>query len=245
VLGIEALSAASSMGAGGLVMLLPLAWVPILMIPLRQSRRLDDSAPGRAPTLLVLRVFQHDARIQALFDDVVERWRLTGNTVLIAGTDLVERTLGADDVFTFIDGRLDTRFIRAPDDIPARLAELDLAADAEGRHRINEVYCHDTTWQPALAALVGLSDVVLMDLRSFSAHNEGCRHELGVLAGAANLARVVVLTDGETDRAAAAAAIAAAPTGRFTWIDTARINRAKRREVLHSLFVAGGAAAYG
>ena len=65
--------------------------------------------PGRPPTLLVLRVFQRDAQVQALFDDVVERWRLTGNTVLIAGTDLVERTLDAGDLFTFVDGRLGER----------------------------------------------------------------------------------------------------------------------------------------
>lgn len=236
VLTIDAVSHASSMGLGGVVMLLPLAWVPVLMLPL--LRRSRQPAAGRAPTLLVLRVFQHDARIQALFDDVIERWRLTGNTVLIAGTDLVERTLGADDIFAFIDGRLDTRFIRRPEDVNARLAEFDLAPDAEGRHRINECYCHDSTWQAALEALVQRSDVVLMDLRSFKSHNEGCHHELGVLAHAPRLARVVVLTDGDTDRAAAQEAIAGVPAGRFVWLDTARIDKAKRREVLESLFVA-------
>ncbi len=227
----KALMAASTMGLGGAVMWLPLAWVPVAMSLARRRPR-----PDRPPTLLVLRVFQHDERIQALFDHVVERWRLTGNTVLIAGTDLLERTMDAGDIFTFIDGRLAERFIHRPADVAPRLAAFDLAPDAEGRYRINECYCHDTTWRQALDALVRRSDVALMDLRSFKARNEGCRHELGVLARAAHMARVVVLTDGDTELAAARAATEGAPAGRFLWLDTARIDRAKRREVLRSLF---------
>jgi hypothetical protein len=226
------------MGLAGAVMLLPLAWVPAAMAV---AGRLG-TPPGRPPTLLVLRVFQRDAQVQALFDDVVERWRLTGNTVLIAGTDLVERTIDASDIFSFIDGRLDERFIRHPSQVNARLAGFEMARDAEGRHRINEVYCHDSTWQQALDALVASSDVVLMDLRSFKTHNRGCRHELGVLARAPRLGRVVVLTDGDTDRDEAAAATAGAPPGRFVWIDSARIDAAKRRAVLAALFVADTAA---
>ena len=234
----KSLMAASGLGLGGAVLLLPLLWVPMMMLIARRR----GQPRGRPPTLLVLRVFQHDARIQALFDDVIERWRLTGNTVLIAGTDLLERTIDADDIFTFIDGRLASRFIQRTADVAARLASFDLAPDAEGRFRINECYCHDTTWQPALAALVERSDVVLMDLRSFKAHNQGCRHELGVLAQAARIRRVVVLTDGDTDRAAAMDATATAPPGRFVWLDTSRPGRAGRREVLESLFdMSGGA----
>ena len=228
----KSLMAASDLGLGGAVMLLPLLWVLVMMAVARRR----GQSRGRPPTLLVLRVFQHDARVQALFDDVVERWRLSGNTVLIAGTDLLDRTLDADDIFTFIDGRLASRFILSPADVAARLAAFDLAPDAEGRFRINECYCHDSTWQAALAALVERSDVVLMDLRSFKAHNQGCRHELGVLAQASRISRVVVLTDGDTDRAAAHAATKAAPPGRFVWLDTSRPSGAGRREVLESLF---------
>ena len=235
----KALMAASDLGLGGAVMLLPLLWVPVMMAIARRLRQ----PRGRPPTLLVLRVFQHDARIQTLFDEVIERWRVTGNTVLIAGTDLLERTVDADDIFTFIDGRLASRFIQRPADVAARLAAFDLAPDAEGRFRINECYCHDTTWQAALAALVQRSDVVLMDVRSFTSHNEGCRHELGVLARAARIRRVVVLTDGETDRAVALDAAEAAPDGRFVWLDTSRPDRAGRREVLASLFAMPGGAA--
>ncbi|WP_341889228.1 hypothetical protein [Variovorax sp. YR752] len=233
VLLLRMLGAWGDMGPASIVMLAPLGWIPLVMgIAARVHR-----PTGRPPTLLVLRVFQRDAQVQALFDEVVERWRASGNTLLIAGTDLVERTLDAGDIFGFLDGRLAERFVLHPSQLEARIAAFDLAPDAEGRHRINEVYCHDSTWQQALDALVAASDVVLMDLRSFKAHNRGCRHELGVLASAPRLARVVVLTDGDTALAEARSDAAAAPVGRFVWVDGSRIDAAKRREVLRALFV--------
>jgi hypothetical protein len=228
----QALDVASSVGLAGLAMLLPLLWVPpvvLLTARLRQPQ-------ARPPTLLVLRVFQHDAQVQDLFDHVVERWRLSGNTVLIAGTDLAVRTLDAEDIFTFLAGDLARRFIQTPADVAPRLAAFDLGVDADGRFRVNECYCHDTTWQLALQALVRRSDVVLMDLRSFQAHNAGCRYELGALAQAAHALRVIVLTDGQTDRAAAAESVAQAPAGRFEWLDTSHIDARKRKEVLARLF---------
>ena len=230
----QALSLASHLGPGGAVMLLPLAWIPLVMALNRRLQRNRE----RPPTLLVLRVFQHDARVQALFDHVIERWRLTGNTLLMAGTDLVERTLDAGDIFTFLDGQLPARFIRHAGDVARRLAEFDLAPDAEGRYRINECYANDHAWQAALVALVQRSDVVLMDLRGFQARHAGCRYELGVLAQAPRIARVVVLTDGQTDQPAALAAAAGAPPGRFVWLDAAHVGRAERRKVLDHLFVA-------
>ncbi len=231
-----ALGVAGSVGLAGAAMFLPLLWIPLVMLLYARlpARR------GRPPTLLVLRVFQHDVQVQTLFDHVVERWRVSGNTVMIAGTDLAERTLGADDIFTFLDGRLADRFIRTPHEVAPRLAAFDLAPDADGRYRVNECYCHDTTWQAALQALVRQSDVVLMDLRGFQAHNAGCRYELGTLAQAPGALRVVVLTDPQTDRAAAAEAIGAGRSQRFVWIDAANINSRKRREVLAGLFSAPG-----
>ena len=229
---VQALSAASSAGLAGAALLLPLVWIPLAVALWRRLPR----ATERPPTLLVLRVFQHDDQVQALFDHVVERWRLTGNTVLIAGTDLVDRTLDAADIFTFLDGGLAQRFIRTPADVAPRLAAFDLAPDAEGRYRVNECYCHDTTWQQALGALLERSDVVLMDLRGFQAHNAGCRFELATLAQAQRLARVVVLVDAQTDRACAEADAASAPAGRFVWVDAGQIGAATQREALRRLF---------
>ena len=213
----NALSAASEYGIAAGVALLPLLWIPLAFFVARRR----GASSARPPTLLVLRVFQHDAAVRALFDRVVERWRLTGNTVLIAGTDLVDQTLDADDALTFLDGRLGARFVSSPADIDARIAEFDVEPDLEGRFRINECYCRDSTWRDAFAVLAGQSDVVLMDLRGFQARNEGCRHELATLARSDRVGRVVVLTDAATDRASADAAAAGAPAARFAWIEIA------------------------
>ena len=112
-----------------------------------------------------------------------ERWRLSGNTVMIAGTDLADRTLDADDIFQFLDRKLAQRFIVSRADVARRTDAFDMMADIDGRYRVNECYCHHTTWQDALQALVRYSDVVLMDLRGFQAHNAGCRYSSPPLRG--------------------------------------------------------------
>ena len=221
---------------GGAWVLLALLWIPLVLAVLSQRRRRTDSRP---PTLLVLRVFKQEAKAGAVFDDVVERWRASGNTVLIAGTDLVDRTLDATDLFDYLDGRLGARFIRSTGEVQTRLAALDWLPDADGRWRVNECYCHDSTWQLALAALVDRADLVLMDLRGFAAHNAGCRFELGVLARAAHLQTTVLLTDTSTDLATAQADAAAAPAGRFVWLalpaDALAARQATRRRVMAAL----------
>lgn len=232
VLTTSALPALQGVGLVGLTQLLPWLWIPVaakLLQPWLAPR-------GTPPTLLVLRVFQQDRQVGLLFDRVVERWRPSGNTVLIAGTDLLSRTLDPDDLFTFLDGRLASRFIANEAQLAQRIAELDRSADPDGRYRVNECYCFDSTWQAALAALVRESDVVLMDLRGFRENNLGCRHELGVLAGASHLCRVVLLHDRTTARGVAETDLAGAVPGRFVWVEAGRMNSAKSDEILASLF---------
>ena len=228
-----ALGAIDELGWGALI-----CFLPLLCIPLGATAMRYFSAPpsGRPPTLLVLRVFQQDANVQDLFDRVIERWRLTGNTVLIAGTDLVDRTIDADDIFTFLDGRLGERFIRSPADVARRLGDFEWQPDVEGRYRVNECYCHDTTWQEALSALVRVSDVVLMDLRNFVAENKGCLHELQVLATTARLGRVVVLINDQTQLPPAQAIAAAAPADRFIWLRQQGTTPLATEQVLAPLF---------
>jgi hypothetical protein len=72
----KAIDWANTLGLGGAAMLLPLLWIPLVMLLVRRLRR----PVGRPPTLLVLRVFQRDRAMRALFDTVIERWRLSGNT---------------------------------------------------------------------------------------------------------------------------------------------------------------------
>jgi hypothetical protein len=230
---LEVASGMHSAGFNALWMYLPMLWLPVTFYALRTAM-----APrSRPPMLLVLRVFQRDREMEALFDAIVERWRLTGNVALIAGTDLVSHTIDPGEIFAFLGGGIDTQFIAKVEDIPARLAAFDLQPDIEGRYRINECYCRDTTWKPTLDALVEKSDVVLTDLRGFQAHNAGCRYELGVLASARDIARVVVLVDGKTDREVAAQDTAVAPARRFHWIDVTLRTSGGWREVLQALFV--------
>ena len=233
ILVASALPGLQSVGAASLTQLLPWLWIPLAAVVLRGWLVPPGSPP---PTLLVLRVFQQDARVQALFDRVVERWRLSGNTVLIAGTDLVSRTLDPDDLFAFINGRLESRFIADEAGLDERLRGFDFDPDPDGRYRVNECYCFDSTWQAALAALVREADVVLMDLRGFQPSNLGCRHELAVLSGADHLRRVVLLHDAHTARTVAEADTAGAPAGRFVWIEAGRLDRARSGQVLRALF---------
>lgn len=176
--------------------------------------------------------------MQDLFDRVIERWRLTGNTVLIAGTDLLDRTIDAEDIFTFLDGRLAERFILQTGDVNRRLASFELQPDVEGRYRVNECYCHDTTWQHALAGLLRTSDVVLMDLRNFVAANKGCLYELETLSTAPDLKSVVVLINDRTELAAAQAATSRAPARRFIWLTQLGATPLGTEQVLTPLFAA-------
>ena len=223
--------------------LLPLFWIALALAVAQRRQRNVGAAD--VPTLLVLRVFHQDANVGALFDDVIERWRVVGQTVLIAGTDVVGQTLDAADLFDFLDHRLAARFVRSAEDVPQRLAAFDWQPDAERRWRVNECYCHDSAWQAALAALVQRADVVLMDLRGFQAHNAGCRFELGTLATEPRLQRAIVLTDPSTDLGVAKADAANGPPGRFVWIELpagAKRRHAARR-VIAALADASGTAA--
>jgi hypothetical protein len=231
ILFASAVPAMESVGALAFVELLAWLWLPLLIYSLRAVL----TPPPEPPTLLVLRVFQHDRQVERLFDEVIEHWRLTGNTVLIAGTDLLSRTLDPDDLFVYLYGALAERFVARPDQIAARIEAFDWRPDPDGRYRINECYCFDSSWQAALDTLVARSSVVLMDLRGFHAGNQGCRHELGVLARASHLRRVVVLHDRATARGVAEAEITGAP-GHFHWLPADRLDRAAAARTLAALF---------
>ncbi len=183
-------------------------------------------------------MFHRDAQVARLFDTVTERWRATGNTLLIAGTDVISHTLDADDLFIFLSRRLGERFITDADDIARHIDELDLVPDHDGRHRINECYCNDATWQPTLLALLAWSDAMLMDLRDFTAENHGCRVELATLSQAAHVARIVILTNDATDRATAEADLGAA-AARAHWLDMGETSPHSGRDVLAALAGAG------
>ena len=158
-----------------------------------------SASPGRG--LLLLRVFALGARSERLFDALGKLWLRQGHIALIAGPDLATTTVEPHEFLGFLSGRLARRFVRDEADLRARVAATDRRPDPDGRHRVNEFFCHDDTWKAAVAGLVAGSDAILMDLRGFSAQNQGCVYELGLLLGIAPLARSVLLADATTDEA--------------------------------------------
>jgi hypothetical protein len=154
-----------------------------------------------APRLLLLRVFGHQRRTESLFDAVAQRWRLRGPVQLIGGVDLAMRTLDPGDTLEFIAGRFADQCVIEPEEVPRRLARVDVERDPDGRFRVNEIYCRADTWRSTLCALLEMTDTVLMDLRSFSERNAGCRFELEQLVRHVPSDQVVLICDRTTDQA--------------------------------------------
>ena len=113
----------------------------------------------------------------------------------------------------------------APKILSNRLGAFEWRPDAEGRYQVNECYCHDTTWQQALAELLKVSDGVLMDLRNLSPPTRAARTNCKPRPPRRALHRVVVLINERTELAAAQAATAAASCRRFVWLASRAASR--------------------
>jgi hypothetical protein len=61
-------------------------------------------------------------------------------------------------------------------------------------------FCYDDVWQPAVRKMLSVADVVLMDLRGFSAERQGCAYELGELVDYYPVDRLLFLVDASTPR---------------------------------------------
>jgi hypothetical protein len=153
----------------------------------------------KSTNLLLLRVFSLGKRSERLFDALAKHWRHIGSIRLIAGPDLATTTIEPHEFLDFLSGKLARRFIDGPKTLELRISEMDLKPDQDGRFRVNDFFCHEDTWQMTLSCLVDDSDVVLMDLRSFSAQNEGVVYEIDELINVVPLGRVVFVIDDTTD----------------------------------------------
>jgi hypothetical protein len=142
---------AGSAGWSSLTMLLPYAAYRLVT---RFGRwRLYRSATEHVPVrLLLLRVFGSRSRSERLLRDVGAYWRYLGSVQLIAGTDLAAEALEPHEFLDFAIGKLSRHFVQDDDDIGERIAKLDLLPDADGRFRVNEFFCHDDAWRPAVRA---------------------------------------------------------------------------------------------
>jgi hypothetical protein len=171
------------------------AYKVVAQIGLRFLRRMPS--PKR---LLLLRVFALGKRSEPLFDAMRKAWLRGGAIAMIAGPDLVTSAVEPHEFLGFLSGKLARTFVRDDADLNRRVAAIDSRPDPDGRYRVAEFFCRADTWQPTMRRLVADSDAVLMDLRTFSALNQGCVYELGRLLDAIELNRVVFVTDKSTDR---------------------------------------------
>lgn len=151
-------------------------------------------------SLLVLRVFDDEARTERLFDRVATRWRWFGPVMTIAAPDLSARTVDPMDFVAFVTGRLQARFVKSGADLEDSLAHLDVEPDPDGRFRVNKLCCQADTWRAAVVGLIDRADVVVMDLRDFSTKRAGCAFELQQLGQRLPAGRLVLAVDETTDR---------------------------------------------
>jgi hypothetical protein len=191
----------SAHGHGRFLVIGLLSFVAYKLVKWVGFRLTQRRQPEAAPVLLLLRVFALQSRSERLFDSLTKWWRRAGSIVMIAGPDLIRSTIQPHELLEFMGGKIARQFVGTPADLSAHVANIDLLPDPDGRYRINQFFCHRDTWQAAMRALAQHSTVVLMDLRSFSARNQGCVYELGELLNTVSLSRVIFLVDTTTDRA--------------------------------------------
>jgi hypothetical protein len=151
--------------------------------------------PPPLGTLLLLRVFKPSERSEAFIDRFLARWRFACPVWMIAGPDLAGAYMEPDEFFAYLGRRLHERFITNAGEVPGRLAAMDNARDPDGRFRVNELFCADTTWQPAVLSLIDSASVVLLDLREYTPQRAGTRFELEALLRHAPLHKVLVVVD--------------------------------------------------
>jgi hypothetical protein len=201
---LDAIELISSRGAGVAVPVFAVSvlsvalYGPLLGIALR--RAVAGPRPPRR-TLLVLRVFGDTARSEALFDRLAARWRWFGPVTMIAAPDVVARTVDPGDFLRFAAGDIASTFVTTQADLERRLATLDTVPDPDGRYRVNEFCCRDSSWQATVVQLIERADAVVMDLRGYGPQRAGCAFELGELARRCRPEQVVLLVDASTNRA--------------------------------------------
>jgi hypothetical protein len=203
--------ALSTVGVGWAFAPLPaLAVAAAVASWLRRHGPWQVHAPDAPAGLTFLRVFALGARSERLFDALARRWRHLGPMRFITGPDLALATVQPHQLLDFLVGRLDRHFIDGVGDLQAHLAGHDRSPDADGRFRPDNLFCRADTWRPALAALVGEGDRVLLDLRAFGPTHAGCRFELRHLVHHVPLDRWLIVIDGRTDTAHVDACLAEA-----------------------------------
>ncbi|MES2839667.1 MAG: hypothetical protein V4794_05270 [Pseudomonadota bacterium] len=175
----------------GLAMLIVwVVWRLLLRLALRLAVR---RAPAPLGPLLLLRVFKPSSRSEAFTDRFLARWRFAAPVWMIAGPDLAGAYMEPDEFFAFLRRRLHERFITHADQLPQALAAMDNARDPDGRFRVSELFCANTTWQATVLALIERAGVVMLDLREYTPERAGTHFELEALLRRAPLNKVLLV----------------------------------------------------
>ncbi len=194
--------------------------------------------PARGSDLLLLRVFALGSRSERFFAGLQRVWLRQGDIAMIAGPDLAAGTIEPHEFLQFVRGRVRSQFIVDEHDLEHRAAAIEDRVTPDGRYRVHEFFCFEDTWRPTLNRLVKRSDLVIMDLRAFSAKRQGCAWELTQLFETILLDRVALVIDDTTDQPLLE------ETLRKSWAQTSPLspNRQKPDGAAVTLFKCRGAA---
>jgi hypothetical protein len=177
-----------------------LAALFMFKLVLAAGRRVGGPPAKVTRDLTFLRVFSLGRRSDVLLEGVARHWRHIGSVQMITGPDIALSTVQPHQFLDFLSRKLGRHFVRDQASLARSLAERDRARDPDGRFRINNFFCHADSWQAALPRLVENGEAVLMDLRSFSAGNAGCIHELRYLVQNVPFGRCLLVIDNTTDK---------------------------------------------
>jgi len=190
LLSFEERTGASMEWFGLAILVVWLLWRWVLRLALWVARR---RAPEPLGPLLLLRVFKPSSRSEAFTDRFLARWRFAAPVWMIAGPDLAGAYMEPDEFFAFLRRRLHERFITHADQLPTALAAMDNARDPDGRFRVSELFCANTTWQATVLALIERAGVVMLDLREYTPERAGTHFELEELLRRAPLHKVLLV----------------------------------------------------
>jgi len=188
----------------GLIGASVVGYLLVLYLALLRARRVF---PRSGRQLLLLRTFGNPGNARALLAGLENGWRRIGRVDLLAAGDIADLNLRAESMSFYTNESLAARAIRSVSDLHDRLRDIQLRGDLDLRFPVNEFLCAPQAWQDAVRELLPQADVVLMDLRGFTAANEGCAYELQLLLEQFPLERAVVLVDETTDKKALKAAL--------------------------------------
>lgn len=149
--------------------------------------------------LLFLRVFALKEKTVSLFTAIETYWRFAGSTQLISGPDMAATTVEPHELISYLNGQLKKSFCDTGQRIEENISSMHVQSNFDFTHSVNEFFCRENTWKDVLVKLVSKSEIVIMDLRSFSERYKGCLYEIQQLVNYMPLNKCLFITDKETN----------------------------------------------